>query len=183
MDYERIEDILRADGRGMTAPRLHGLISALVCVGGGGEDALRVMQALAAPEAHPGGEPEPELAAVVDRLGAEVAERLAAGAFEFPLMLPEDEAGISAGTEALGQWCDGFVFGIAQGQAGRADGGLPGPVAEVVRDMMAISEAEPGGDLPEDELRALVELQEYVKVAAQLVYEELNPPGDRETPS
>ena len=43
---------------------------------------------------------------------------------------------------------------------------------EVLFDIAHIALAEPGTDPPETEERALVELEEYLRVSVQLIYEE-----------
>ena len=34
---------------------------------------------------------------------------------EFELMLPDDDESLEARVEALGTWCQGFVYGLAAG--------------------------------------------------------------------
>ncbi|MDH3589591.1 MAG: UPF0149 family protein, partial [Gammaproteobacteria bacterium] len=69
-------------------------------------------------------------------------------------------------------WCQGFLFGLTVGgiEAGRA---LPGDVAEVVGDFSRVSEAVHSGEAEEEDEQSYVELCEYVRVGAQLVFEEL----------
>ncbi len=95
----------------------------------------------------------------------------------FWMLLPEDTAPLAERTRALASWCKGFLLGLLgpteNGHAAFAD-----EARELIDDLLAISEvAEVDGagaetvDDQESEERALFEIQEYVKVAAQYLYE------------
>ena len=74
-------------------------------------------------------------------------------------------------THALGDWCRGFTLGI--GWNGKTTMPAFGEGAtEALSDIAHIALAEPGTDPPETEERALVELEEYLRVSVQLIYEE-----------
>lgn len=103
----------------------------------------------------------------------ETRHHLGAARFDFELLLPGETASISERAEALADWCRGFVLGLLHNRAFSVSQ-LPGDAAEIVRDIMAICEAEGGAGDPEQEERALFELTEYVRIGVQLVYMELN---------
>jgi len=111
-------------------------------------------------------------------VGAELGETaqhmvsvLAAGDPTFQLMLPDDESELSERVEALAHWCQGYMYGLAQGGVVKFDG-LPGDCAEILQDFSELTNArsEDDGDSAE---RDFFELSEYVRVGAQLLYEEL----------
>jgi hypothetical protein len=91
----------------------------------------------------------------------------------FQPLLPDDEQALEARVEALGEWCQGFLYGLgAAGTAGRAD--LPGDVAEILVDLARISQAGAVGSAGEEiEEQAYAELVEFLRVGVQLVYDEL----------
>lgn len=93
------------------------------------------------------------------------------GQLDYALLLPDDDAPLALRTDALGQWCQGFLFGLAQGGV-KDHASLPGDVPEYVRDILAISHAVAEGEANDDE-RAFAEVCEYVRVGAQLVFDEL----------
>ena len=94
--------------------------------------------------------------------------------FDFKPFSPSDDCMLRERIDALADWCRGFVLGLMSGVAERINE-YPGDVPELVRDIMAISEAEVSqDDDPEGQERALTEIEEYVRVAAQLIYDELN---------
>ena len=104
---------------------------------------------------------------------------------EFELMLPDDEEPLEARVEALGVWCQGFVFGLAAGGV-KEDSDLPDDSKELIKDILEISragyvaddEAELSASVEnnneEDEV-ALMEVTEYVRMGTLLIYEELQP--------
>lgn len=109
---------------------------------------------------------------IVDELAEESGQALDAG-MQFSLLLPDEAESIGERTGALADWARGFVLALLRGDGLRIDD-LEADSAEVVRDLFKISEAQPGGDDEEDE-RALMELEEYLRVGVQLVFEELQP--------
>jgi uncharacterized protein YgfB (UPF0149 family) len=102
---------------------------------------------------------------------------------EFELLLPEDAAPLAERTQALAQWCQGFLYGLGAGSITDASQ-LPGEVGEIVRDFIEITRAGVEGE-PEDESseNAYVELVEFVRVGVQLLFEELAAARSPATPS
>jgi uncharacterized protein len=92
---------------------------------------------------------------------------------EFEPLLPPDEASLAERVEALGAWAQGFLYGF--GAAGPFPRGtLPGDVSEVLSDFAEVSRAGAvGAESAEVEENALAELVEFVRVGAQLIYDEL----------
>ena len=104
---------------------------------------------------------------------------------EFELMLPDDDDDLEDRVEALGTWCQGFVYGLALGGI-KEDTELPDNSKELIQDIVEISragyvvdeEAEVAvaeeNNNEEDEV-AFMEVSEYVRMGILLVYEELQP--------
>ena len=93
---------------------------------------------------------------------------------QFVLLMPDDEQPIEQRTAALCQWCNGFLYGLA-GQGAADPERLPGDAGEVVRDIGEITRADvDAADPAEVNESALSELEEFVRVGVQLVYEELS---------
>ena len=99
------------------------------------------------------------------------------------LCLPDDEDDPRDRVQALSQWAAGFLSGLGQGAAMR---GTPAresieqePLAEIIADLTQITGAELAAeDIEEDREAAeaaLVEIEEFLRVACQLCYEELLP--------
>ena len=100
---------------------------------------------------------------------------LIGGQMAFSVLLPDDDEPLVQRTAALGQWCQGFLYGLGTSSIRDADD-LPPEIAEVVRDLTAISQV--GVDSNESDQaneEAYAELVEFVRVGARLLFEELAP--------
>ncbi len=104
---------------------------------------------------------------------------------EFDLMLPDDDEPLEMRVEALGTWCQGFVYGLAVGGI-KEDTVLPEDSKELIKDILEISragyvadnEAELAAtdeDASEEDEMAFMEVSEYVRMGILLIYEELQP--------
>ena len=107
------------------------------------------------------------------------------------LCVPDDNDDLRDRVESIGLWAGGFVSGVGEGAALR---GTPArerlerePLEELLKDLTEISRVE----IAEDELdgetnaaeTAYNEVLEFLRVAAQLFYEEMLPVRDIEQPS
>ncbi len=101
---------------------------------------------------------------------------LVAGALSFAPLLPTDDSPIGDRALALGEWCQGFLYGLGSGVAVPEASKLPGEAAEVLRDMTEITrvDVDPEDD-PESSEAAYAELVEFVRVGVQLLYDHLQP--------
>lgn len=97
-------------------------------------------------------------------------------AMSFAPLLPPDEAPIADRTLALGEWCQGFLYGLGAGAAVPDPASWKGEAAEVLRDMTEITkvDVDPADD-PESNEAAYAELVEFVRVGVQLLYDHLQP--------
>jgi len=97
-------------------------------------------------------------------------------ALSFQPLLPGDDASIGDRTSALGEWCQGFLYGLGAGAAVPEVSTLQGEAAEVLRDMTEIThvDVDPNDDMETNEA-AYAELVEFVRVGVQLLYEHLQP--------
>lgn len=94
-------------------------------------------------------------------------------AMVFRPLLPDDEDPISERLEAVGDWCSGFLAGF--GSAGHThETKLPDEIAGALKDLSEIAKIEinvPGGGDVEEE-NAYMELVEYLRAVAMLIYTE-----------
>ncbi|HEY4555337.1 MAG TPA: UPF0149 family protein, partial [Lysobacter sp.] len=103
-----------------------------------------------------------------DRLREATAAQLSDRSFEFELLLPESDAPLVERSGALFDWCRGFVgaFGLAAGQATT----LSDESREALADLAKLAAAQPQEDGDEEDEEALVEIEEFVRVAALLLH-------------
>ena len=98
-------------------------------------------------------------------------EQLDSEQFDLVLLLPDDDAPIIERTAALGQWCQGFLFGLHIG-------GLSGGNEEVrefiadMTEMMRVGEYAVEGS--EDDEASYAEIVEYIRAGVYLVKESCN---------
>jgi len=106
---------------------------------------------------------------------------LEAGEMAFEPLLPDDDEPLEQRTDCLALWCQGFMRGVALGNQGNTDTiktVFGSDVAkEIFADFIEITRAvAESGDVEKDYSdegeRAFAELIEYVRVSAQLVFED-----------
>ncbi|SEG77853.1 UPF0149 family protein [Marinobacterium lutimaris] len=93
--------------------------------------------------------------------------------FDFALLLPDDEQMLAQRAEALGSWCSGFLsgFGLHTQKAQK----LSAEAQEGLQDLAQIAQIAADTDVDSDEDEAdLMEVQEYVRMAAMLMFNECN---------
>jgi uncharacterized protein len=116
-----------------------------------------------------------ESAAMLEKVFTATATSFGEQGMEFEPILPDDESPLNGRANALALWCTGFLYGLGTGHISDLEG-LNGDVGEIVRDFTEISRAT-GDDADADESneQAYTELVEFIRVAAQVVFEELLP--------
>ncbi|MBV6424443.1 MAG: hypothetical protein NAOJABEB_02254 [Steroidobacteraceae bacterium] len=103
------------------------------------------------------------------------AQSLGGVDMDFEVLLPGDEQPIDARATALGQWCQGFLYGLGTSAIDDVTR-LPGEVGEIVRDLSEITRiGVDGSETLETNESAYAELVEFVRVGVQLLFEELAP--------
>ena len=93
--------------------------------------------------------------------------------FEFELALPDEDSSSEFRTEELAAWCRGFL--IAYRHSIKNDEALSPDAAEALQDLMEIAFAETGDGEAEELEQALAELEEYLRISVQLIFDDLNP--------
>lgn len=112
--------------------------------------------------------PVPDADSSLQALAATTAAQLADRSFGFDLLLPGSDASLAARSGALFEWCHGFVgaFGLAVGAQAPLSEESQEALADLAR--LARAQAQEEGDDADEE--ALVEIEEFVRVAALLLH-------------
>ena len=181
-DIPQLEDLLFNVDATLGATESHGALCGMLCAQGATEASQWMLHVL--------GEHE-ETSKLLQQTGKKLlqihkmsVEQMNATDAEFELMLPDDDEPLEMRVEALGTWCQGFVYGLAAGGI-KKDTVLPEDSKELIKDILEISragyvadnEAELATDeenTEEDEV-AFMEVSEYVRMGILLIYEELQP--------
>jgi len=178
VDFSELQDLLNSAGIASDAAEAHGEFCGRACLGGAA--AIRAWQsAITADAMGDAGSVNAlahECARALELLAADSLLKLEAGELRFELLLPDDEEPLQWRTAALADWCHGFMHGLViagggdQGpQADLLDSGI---ASEILDDFSEITKAGASADEGEESERAFAELVEYVRISAQLVYEE-----------
>lgn len=176
IDHNELDAALRRCGSTWNAAQTHGLLCSHLGLGGA-DGATRWLERVLQ-DTDPGNASHAECEAMLEALCTMTWQQLAERQSEFMLLLPNDDDSTRARTEAMAQWCEGFLHGLVSDTHGDELRKYLAsePLADIIKDLVEISRATIGneGDEESDE-NALTELVEYLRVAAQLVYEELAP--------
>jgi uncharacterized protein YgfB (UPF0149 family) len=172
--YRHLDAALRRSGAGWDAAQAHALIPAGLAVRGADAawDFIARFLEQVAPYSAERHECELLLRAEVETTGRALAERLSG----FSPLLPGDDEPAARRTEALAHWCEGFLHGLVSSErSAELEKRLAAePIADIIRDMLEMTRAvADGADAREEEEQAYAEIVEYLRIAAQLVYEEL----------
>lgn len=157
-----IEDASRALGLGVGASELHGSLCGWLA--GGGDDDAHWLGRVLADDA----QPSVVEGSALDRMAKASAAQFEDGNFGFALLLPDGDAGLAERSGALFEWCRGFLgaFGLAAGK----DPPLSEEGSEALADLARLAAAKPQEDGDEEDEEALVEIEEFVRVATLLLH-------------
>lgn len=174
VEYDRLDDMLRRCGSGWDASQAHGLLAGRLATAGADSGFDWLSQVLEGTDANDAlrAECESLLRALFEHTCRQLAERQSG----FEPLLPDDDEPTPVRAAALAHWCEGFLHGLVSARHGDAlkQRLAAEPLADIIRDMLEITRAaaDEDGDSDSDE-EAYAELVEYLRVAAQLAYEEL----------
>jgi hypothetical protein len=169
VSYADIQRVLVQSHALADAAEAHGTLSGALCAAGRYhlDDWLG--------EILPEGRADAESAAWLRALFEATTAALGDTQMTFQPLLPDDSDGLPLRTEALGEWCRGFLYGLGSGHV-RDLQALGDEADEILRDITAITQV---GVDPEDSddsnEEAYAELVEFVRVGVQLLFERLEP--------
>jgi uncharacterized protein YgfB (UPF0149 family) len=166
--YSEMQQVLTGERSLADAAEAHGTLAGSLCAASGYrfEDWLQ--------EILPEGEAQPPAREALLSVYAQTAQSLEGTDMAFQPLLPADGEPIEARASALGQWCQGFLYGL--GSSGAQDArAWPGQVGEIVRDLTEITHVGVDGEESEESNEsAYAELVEFVRAGVQLVFIELH---------
>lgn len=174
IDHYVLEDALRQCGSNWDASQTHGLLSGRLAIAGSDSGFDWLSEVLEGTEQADTIRDECE--SMLGQLFEVTYRQLTERQSGFEPLLPSEDDGTTERATALAHWCEGFLHGLVAAHNGdelktrlAAD-----PLADIISDMLQITRASADeDDDTESDDSAYTELVEYVRVAAQLVYEEL----------
>jgi uncharacterized protein YgfB (UPF0149 family) len=174
IDHNELDAALRRCGSTWNAGQTHGLLCSRLALAGADGASRWLTQVLA--DTDPDNALRTECEAMLEALCTATWQQLAERQSEFMLLLPDDGDSTQVRAEAMGQWCEGFLHGLVSETHGDKlrERLATDPLSDIIKDMLEITRAtiddendEEGSD------NAFSNLVEYLRVAAQLTYEEL----------
>lgn len=175
--YDALREMLTRAGFVLALPELHGCISGVLCSGGDQAAQRWLNEILLEHDSHSAGQAgdADDLGQTLHELARATAKELVAIDLQFAPLLPDEDAPLDEQVQALALWCHGFLIGLAFGAARPMD--LAGSeLSEILADFAEISRAgldDDESEHPEQSAFTLAELTEYVRVSAQIVFENL----------
>lgn len=171
VDYGALGEAMGRAQSPVSIAELHGGLCGAMCAGGFDAGDRWLEECLDIPEVER--VEFEDLRALLRQMKADSWAALSGSGFEFTPLLPDDQASLEHRVEAIASWCHGFLTGLALGGFASEHGEL----MEIVEDFTQISKAAPDTDGSEEDeeeaATALMELTEFVRVSAQLVFEHL----------
>ncbi len=172
--HDVLEGALRRCGSTWDASQTHGLLSGRLAIAGADSGFDWLSQVLEG--TNPGDALQVECEAMLGTLFETTYRQLAERLSAFAPLLPDEADTTAIRAAALAHWCEGFLHGLVAGEHGddlrerlKAE-----PLSDIIRDLLQITRAEVDEDCDEEsDEAAYTDLVEYVRVAAQLAYEEL----------
>lgn len=157
-----IDQAIRSLGLATTASELQGALLGWLA-GGGSADGNWLGAVMADAQL-----PAPDAGSPLQLLRDHAVEQFDARNFALDLLVADDDAGLGERSGSLFDWCRGFLggFGLAAG----ADPPLSEEGREALADIAKLAAASPQDEGDEDDEAALVEIGEFIRVAALLLH-------------
>ena len=174
VEYDTLEESLKRCGSNWDAAQTHGLLTGRLAIAGvpaGPEWMLQVLEGV-----EEGNALRTECQKHLDTLYQSTYWQLSERLSDFVPLLPDDYDDVGMRTAALGHWSEGFLHGLVSAKHGDAlkERLAAEPLSDIIKDMLQITRAGLDEESDEEENESdYVELVEYLRVAAQLCYEEL----------
>ncbi|TAH46114.1 MAG: UPF0149 family protein [Dokdonella sp.] len=171
MTHNELSDTLIRLRLSVSASDLHGSLTGLLC-GGGKAQAGNWLAALEL-DADPGDAGNDP---ILRQFHRECREQLDDSELGFAPLLPDDETSIAERSEALAEWCRGFLGGFGLAGVGESPA-LQADAREIMADFSAIAGSDFSQADNEEDEEALNEIIEFVRVSVLLLYAEHGGPA------
>jgi len=101
------------------------------------------------------------------------ANALEGDGFEFAPALPDEDASSDFRTSELAAWCRGFIMAYQQYNPDNTI--LTDDSLEAFQDLTEIAFVEVSDGEEDENEQALAELEEYIRISVQMIFDDLNP--------
>ncbi|NVK44325.1 MAG: UPF0149 family protein [Oceanospirillaceae bacterium] len=175
-DFDDIANLLVAEGVHATSPsELHGMLCGCLCAGARPDPAAWLQLASERLDIDAFSQESSKVGML--ELYNQALAQLEATDLGFEPLLPDDDHLLAQRAGALGVWCQGFLGGF--GQLGKqTDASLSTEAREVLSDLGQIAQIAAEDEDSDDNEADLMEIQEYVRMAALMLFAECNQAPD-----
>ena len=172
IDHFKISELVDAYQLDITPAELHGLVTGSVCVQAFNpvdQQWLKLIMPYKTLNEHDKEDLGNNLKIYYDATLQELDGHM----FEFSLALPDEDSHADYRTQELASWCRGFL--TAYRQLLKTDDALSDDASEALEDLNEIANAITGDGEQEEFEQALAELEEYLRISIQMIFDDLNP--------
>ena len=171
-DYVQVNQLVDDYELEISPSQLHGIITGSACTAGFYPEVNNYLNLITPYD----GLNQSQLGHLSDNLNIyfnQTLQVLDSHMFEFELALPDEDSSSEYRTEEIAAWCRGFL--TAYRHSIKNDDALSPDAAEALKDLTQIAFAETGEGEAEEIEQALAELEEYLRISVQLIFDDLNP--------
>lgn len=170
--YTAFVNLLVSQGQHFSPAELHGLLVGHSCAGAGFTVDAWLENAAQLFDGEIPATLQPALVGLQDMLKTEIC---AEDCLAITLLLPGDDDALTLRSQALGEWCQGFLSGFG-GSIGSKK--LSDEAREILEDYIAVAQIiEPEGDDNSTDETSFMEVSEYLRMTAVYLFTECNPPA------
>jgi len=167
IDFDELNNLLTGVSAGVQAPECHGFLAGRACIAGLTDVDIWQSYLLAGIDDDAALE---ECVTVITKLADEIADEIADEEYGFQLLLPDDDEPLEYKSQALSEWCAGFISGL--GSSWPENTGMADECNEFLQDLISISRLQGEVDEDDENQAALYELIEYVRMGVMMLYQE-----------
>ena len=173
-EYDGVGQLLEASHLVPSPSEAHGMLCGLICAGSKDPVGAWLEHLFSDQEADPAD--SSEVRQHLKEFAMQVMETVRDRNDGLTLILPDEEAPLLERATGIYDWIRGFLFAV--GALGVKESDLSEQGREVIRDFADLTRMDLADlDESEENEEALMEITEFVRVAAMLIREERNPPA------
>lgn len=178
IEYQQLHLCMSSWDHPTSVAELHGLFSGLLC--GGGRLPANGLLGLMMEHFGLDNAPDSEDQKLVVSFYKQILRELSAEDLSYQLYISDEEESVEQRSDDLHVWCEGFLVGLGTALQKRKLDELSDDSQEVLQDIVEISKLAPEDDDGEEIEAALFEISEYLRMAALLLFAELNENEDQQ---
>lgn len=170
--YTAFVNLLASQGQHISPAELHGLLVGHSCAGAGFAADAWLENAAQLFDSEIPATLQPALVGLQEMLKTEICAK---DCLAITLLLPGDDDELTLRSQALGEWCQGFLSGFG-GSIGNKQ--LSDEAREILEDYIAVAQiVAPEDDDNNADEASFMEVSEYLRMTAVYLFTECNPPA------